>query len=228
MRFLDRQRRVEECVYDSIEELAEEFDLNIPFYPEVKYLGRGLKFEDLKLLDSDKKEYDSIKRGCPVLSYKNQLMVFSRGGCTPVFLREEATHFLHAKNSHIKYKSHTDVESDKILIMREMLGFFGSLVLGQRKNPFRIHPDLYNDYLKALDFTDRLENECGLEDGQIHDYWVHKQGYCMGQMLFAEYSAGKIPSERITSLFRESFTRNGRANAVFKEVRSEIGWPLKV
>lgn len=227
MRFEDRQRKVEEGIYDSIEELAEEFNLNIPFYPEVHYIGRKLNFQDLKMRNCYRSDFDCLKHGCPMLSIDRPSIILVGEDHTPAFLHEEATHFLHAKNSNIKYKSHTDVESDKILIMKEMLGFFGSLILGERKNPFRMHPDLYTEYAKALDFTDRLEEEGGLDDGQIHDYWVHKQGYGMGQMLFAEYSAGKIHNERINHLFRESFLKNGRANTVFKEVRSEIGWPLK-
>jgi hypothetical protein len=227
MRWKDRQRQAEEIVRDSIDELAEDFNLNVPYYPEVHYAARELRFEDLGLGEGYRVDFDCLRKSCPLISDHERFVVFPGGIDNPAFLHEEATHFLHAKNSRIKCRNHSDVEIDKMLIMKEMLGFFGSLCLGERRNPFKLHPDLYTEYVKSLDFTDRLENECGYNEGQIHDYWVHKEGYNMGQMLFAEYSLGKISSGRITSLFRENFVRPGRANKVFFEVRAEIGWPLK-
>ena len=47
MRYSERQRKVENSVYEAVDEIADELDLEIPFYPEVYWIGRSMDFDSL-------------------------------------------------------------------------------------------------------------------------------------------------------------------------------------
>jgi len=49
MRWIERQSKVEDAVYECIDEIAEELRLDVPFYPEVYWAGDKLNFNSLGL-----------------------------------------------------------------------------------------------------------------------------------------------------------------------------------
>ena len=51
-------KEVEESTFQIIDELADELNLEVPFYPEVYWLGRNLKFKTLGLPEEEGKLFD--------------------------------------------------------------------------------------------------------------------------------------------------------------------------
>jgi len=61
MRYEQKQKKIEQKTYDFIDEIANEFDLKVPFYPEIYWVGQKLKFEKLGIKKQYKKEFQEIK-----------------------------------------------------------------------------------------------------------------------------------------------------------------------
>lgn len=112
---------------------------------------------------------------------------------------EEASHFLHVHNSHIKYLKRNVVDAVSSRIIMEMLGFFGSkLLCPKRINPYRIsEPTGEPQYL-----IDKMEKIFKSEDGKLLGF-IYQEGYILGEKLFDSYLAKNISKRRIRNLFRD-------------------------
>ena len=58
MRYEQKQKKIEQKTYDFIDEIANEFDLKVPFYPEIYWVGQKLKFEKLGIKKTAKNMKD--------------------------------------------------------------------------------------------------------------------------------------------------------------------------
>ena len=61
------ERKIEQETYNIIDELSEELNLPVPFYPEVYYINRKSKFETLGLPKRGWEDFELVKK------YKNSL-----------------------------------------------------------------------------------------------------------------------------------------------------------
>jgi hypothetical protein len=213
MRWSERQRIVEEAVDDVIDELACEFNLEIPYYPEVWWCGKPLKFDDTRLLERYREDFEWARKN------KSSLYLY-RPGVVLVnqYLRhhiaEEATHFLHFVNARPTFYDKTPQERFFLNIFVEMLGFFGSKVVNSDREAFPAEIDLM-DY--PLGERQRIFNE-------DPEYWIHQQGYELGDRLYYSYISGEIMPETIQGYFSYDFKKKNSSAYVYFGLRAQLGY----
>jgi len=223
-----RQERIEEAVFDSIEEIAEEFDLNVPFYPNVHCLDELTEFEELCLPDYFKEDFDEIGKNLDALFIQKSCSIIL--GLKPFKsdLGEEATHFVHYINSRIKKRRRENSEKEFIFCISEMLGYFGSLFLGEeRMNQYSQWPDPYSQKGEFKEFLKELKKKYS-KPIFLMDHLIHQQGYCLGERLFYAYQNSHISKREITNLFRNNFGRENDGRRKFVEMRQKLGWPINL
>ncbi len=69
MKQFEKQKRIEQAVYEAIGDIAEEMRLKVSSYPEVYWVGRNLHFEDLFLSESYRGDFADIKTRGAVLTW---------------------------------------------------------------------------------------------------------------------------------------------------------------
>ena len=201
MRWTKRQEKIEALVYETIDEIADEMNLEVPYYPEVCWVGRKLKFEDTYLPEKYRGDFEEAQAGGS--SYlPSQQMIFI-GEDNIIHISEEAGHYLHFVNSKtappFKRKG-----ADRICtsILFEMLGYFSSKLIYPQRNNYPYH--CIQNFLpekpeKSLIKIIGKLNEEGIED--INDF-IHHQGYYLGKKLFNYYLSRQISKKKITELFK--------------------------
>ncbi len=227
MRWLEKQARLEERVHDCIDEIAEEFDLEVPYYPEVFYVGRAAKFIDFGLHKTYHENFEEIKEGTFEAVHLERPGVILTNG-NEVGLGEEAMHFIHYTLSKPTYGGKDENELGSRVIIKEMLGYFGSLFLGEnREHPYGQIPDPYIESEKFKEYC-KLHTEWvkdNPEDFLIH--LTHKLGYELGEKLYFAYSLGNFSKSRIRKLLTHRFEQKNSAEEMFKKIRKEFGLTLK-
>ena len=202
MRYIEKQKKIENDVYDAIDEIAEELKVRVPYYPEVYWVGRTLEFGQLGMREIERDEFENVKkfRGSVyvrapgiILINKNSLIDKS----------EEATHFLHLNSSKIKLSNKSKLDWIAAVIMTEMFGFFGSkLIVPDRENPCKILP-----------------NFSPIQNIEVE---VYQQGYGLGERLFYSYVSGETKLEEIRKLFFDSFDRKYDASSAFLKLKQKF------
>jgi hypothetical protein len=224
----ERQERIEETVFDSIEEIAEEFALEIPFYPQVHCLSKSTRFEDLCLPLYFQKDFDEIGKIFSACFIQKSFSILL--GLKPLsnYCGEEATHFVHYVNSNIKRKNRDPDDLGFIECLSEMLGFFGSLVLGEeRQNQYSGWPDPYSQPKEFKELLPQLKLRY-TQPAFLLDQVIHQQGYGLGERLFYFYQDSFITKKEITQLFKNDFREKNSPRKVFIELRKRLDWPIKI
>lgn len=192
----ERQEKVEFFTYDSIDKIAEEIGLKVDFYPEVYWVGRKLRFGDLKLPQRYEGIFKRIKNQESSIFLKRPQMILI-GKYFLDHIAEEAGHFLHFNNAKVKLNEINSIADFCIGSIVEMLGFFSSkLIKPSRRMPFK----RYKDYLKDA-------NEPEETIRTIKSFWepitpydviteIYHNGYSMGENLFNHYVSGLVTRER--------------------------------
>ena len=227
MYFKERQERIEEAVFDAIEEIAGEFNLNVPFYPQVYCLGKFTEFEDLCLPSYFREDFEEIGKSFDACFIQKSHSILL--GLNPFRsdYGEEATHFVHYINSGIKRKKRTSLEQEFVDCLSEMLGYFGSLVLGEeRKNQYSEWPDPYSQPAEFKDFLKELKKKYQ-QPIFLLDHLLHQQGYGLGERLFYTYQNSDITGGEINKLFKDRFEGKNSAMQKFVELRRRLDWPIK-
>jgi len=230
MRWKERQSKIEDVVYETIDDLAEELEVKIPFYPEVYWIGKKISFEDLKLSKKYLDGFNDSKCGSSMnLPSKRMILI---GEADTIHTSEEAGHFLHLVNSGIKTERidlYTKDILDKISlrIIIEMFGFFCSkLIVPKRENEYSYNT--YKDWLpKNIIGLNEIKEEfkkieChGKREEYYLDFFTHQQGYGLGEKLFDYYISGIIRKKKLKKLFMDNF-ENGDPFLKFMELKYNI------
>ncbi|MEK6928731.1 MAG: hypothetical protein AABW65_02115 [Nanoarchaeota archaeon] len=204
MRFYERQRKVEETVYEAIETIAEELNLNVPYYPEVYWTGNKLYFDSLYLAEKHRGEMEERQHTRNSWFLTRPEIIFI-GRDHPITHSEEAAHFLHRVNARFTYCNKSRQDNIAIKILDEMLAFFCSkLIVRERGNPYFLHGNSPNGVDKKI-----FDNT---------DFLIYYQGYGLGERLFYAYTSGKCHKNYIRNIFFRNFQKKGQASKTYIEL----------
>lgn len=223
MRYLERQKRLERKTYSALEELEDEFQIELKEYPEVIWLGRLGKFDDLGLSERYRDSVESMQRsGGSIYLYRPGVIVLNKYSIHHV--NEEAAHYFHLKNSKITLTDKNKQDWFAINILIEMFGFLGSKVLNpSRKNPYREYPD-YLDIVSKTGAT--LQEALGplkdLDEDSLSEFLIHSQGYMLAERIYCALNKGDISKKRIRNFVLKNFKKPGQAKRQLINFRREF------
>ena len=205
------QERVREKVYSVIDDLSDEFELNIDCYPEVYFLHKNFGYDQLGLPERDRECFEEAKKYNRGTAYHRPKIIFLTT-TEEAIIGEEAGHFIHFRESNITFSRHNEKDLIAIYPLTEMWGFFFSkLIDPSRENEFREIPDLFE--------IGRRESENIQKINEARDNWIYKQGYGLGERLYNGYISGEISKERIRKLLRKKFENHEAAFEEFLELK---------
>lgn len=209
------QQKIEDATFDCIDDIAEEIGLDVPFYPEVYWIGRDLCFEDLALDMKHSEDFKFIKK-CRGSIYFYEPRIILIGEHNLEHISEEATHFLHLTNSKLGEKIKNGTTQTDLKILIEMLGFFGSkLITPDRKNYEKGFPDLIAQRKEAIKKFKQVYGK----NVDIDYMTTYQQGYGLGEKLFNAYVAGLVPKEEVRSLFLNKLSGENEALLTFMNLK---------
>lgn len=220
MRFEERQEKIQQQCYDAIDELADEFNLDVPYYPEVFWVGRTINFEDLGLSGHYEEEFNFRKGKRSYFLYKPKIIILNKP--KNVDITEESSHFLHMVNSKYRFKGRTREDELYLRILCETIGFFGSKFLypGRKKSYHDLH-DL------SLVPIEELEDVFQGYEDYFTEIYIYQQASGLGESLYINYMIGNIPKKQIKNLFSNPFKRKNATINKFYELRQKF-WPFEV
>jgi len=236
MLWIERNRKIEERAFEIIDDISEELGLKVSYYPEVYWVGRKLKFEELGISESYRHSFDSIKKG---LLYENEFdeetmhhescifpkfKIILMGEPRVLPLAEECGHFIHLVNSNLKLNGGNLVDHFGGNTIIEMLGYFSSkLIVPERKNSYRVDKDVFIDENKIEEYFVKILKNI-LSNDNLEDYrdLIHDQGYRLGEKLFDYYISGNFSKKDIKKLFCDSMSGEGVPFAKFLNLKYGI------
>ena len=203
MRWIEKQRKIKKTTHSIIDKIADEIGLENSIYPEVYWIGKKLKFRDLKLNKKEEEEFESLQY-CKQSGYLYEPRIILIGEDCLEHISEEASHFLHLTHSGIDQRLKEEPKNLILRIIMEMFGFFGSklIVPNRQNNYYKGFPDIINDREKAIEC---LQEKYG-RDTKINEWTIYQQGYGLGQKLYEAYISEIFPKEKIRELFLEDFS----------------------
>src|SRR3989339_659326 len=92
MRWIEKQRKIKKTTYSIIDKIADEIGLENSIYPEVYWIGKKLKFRDLKLNKKEEEEFESLQY-CKQSGYLYEPRIILIGEDCLEHISEEASHF---------------------------------------------------------------------------------------------------------------------------------------
>jgi len=211
------QSKVEEAVYESIENIAEELKLKIPYYPEVYLIRKNSLFEPLGLQESERKDFNLAKKGRNVYPVNPKVILIRK--FDEAAIAEESGHFLHFANSKINYYKQNYMEKFTTRILMEAIGFFCSkLIVPERKTEFEKYPDSLEE---NDNFLKKLKKNI---DKDINNYYLtlYSQGYSLGEKLFDYYISKNIPEDYPKKLIKKNFKRKYSSIRTFMKLKYSI------
>ncbi len=234
MRWIEKQDRVEQEVYSAIDELSEEFGLDVSYYPEVYWIGKTLDFKDVGLPKESEDEFDErFFLKISFCDHEHNSIIINRYRWHDIF--EESSHFIHLDNSGVNL----NLSSKGILwknIYVEMIGFFGARVLGSNaRNGYLDYEDLmpfYSSEKERFYFNgNRIIQSYGFDkEGfnkeRLNDFFVYQQGYGLGEALFHNYIFNNIKRREIRSILTNDLSKKDSAKDNILELRERF-WPIK-
>jgi hypothetical protein len=226
MRFVERQSCLEQRIYCAIDELEDVFEVEIPFYPEVKWLGRKGHFEDLGLPEYYREEVEELQKyGRSVYVDRAHLIILN--GYESVHINEESSHCVHFNASHINLIKRAPEEWLLVNSIVEMFGFLGSLFLEpRRKNEFFGRPDYFKIAFDAKVSFENAVRKLGMLPEKFENEFIYTQGYDLGERVFYALYTGQIKMGYIQKLFNKNFSGKGEVTLAFKDLRRKV-WPIR-
>lgn len=226
MRFVERQARLEKRTYEAIDELEDVFDVEVPSYPEVRWLGRRGHFEDLGLQECyrDAIENNQKNKGSLFL-YKPGIIIINQNDIHHI--NEESSHYVHMATSGIVPENRGREDLLALNCLIEMFGFLGSKILNSsRVNEYKQFPDYFATGLKyGLKFENFVDLLNDITCGDTSERLIHSQGWGLGERVFYALHNGQIKMNYIQELFKKRFIKPGEAITAFKELR-DLVWPI--
>lgn len=225
MRFVERQARLEKRTYEAIDELEDIFNVEIPAYPEVRWLGRLGHFEDLGLPEYYRDEVESFQvQRCSTLMSKSKVIILNRD--CPEHINEETSHFVHIEASGIHYENRDPEDLIHLHALVEMFGYLGSKLLdSSRKNSFKDFPDYFAIACRqGVGFNKFAEILSDIMKGDASERLIHSQGYGLAERIFCALQTRQAKMGYFQKLIRQNLNGAGEATKTFKDLRKEF-WP---
>lgn len=215
MRYKKKQKSIEEKTERIIDDLANEFELDIKTYPEIYWLGNNRKFESLGINELYKERFINTKRIKRAIYLNRERIILSASNQDKV-LAEEAGHFLHFENSGIDpARRNLDNPQDyySLKIIAEAIGFFSSKLIDSRRKLYLKEYKNFRDFIaKSLESNgihyNNLEAKAWENYALKDKFFIYKQGYSLGNELFNNYLAGDINRKQIKRLIKNPFKEN--------------------
>jgi hypothetical protein len=237
------QKRVEEDTYQIIDEIADELEIEIPFYPEVYRVSKNLSFKSLGLSERDRDFFGMIKdSGRSAYLYRPKIILI--GEMDAGSIAEEAGHFLHFVNSELSFSNKNSMQNNTLSCIIEMLGFFCSkLIDPNRENYFSKYSDILEDRETCLEeiATEHIRNKkIDLEEMPLHltrkekmweiakkyvdmrEFVIYQQGYGLGEKLFDSYISGLTPKKNIKKLMLKKYNTGDGVLMEFLKLKYNI------
>jgi len=211
------QSRTENYIYELIDDIAEEMEIGVPFYPEVYDVRSKEPFELLGLPEIFREHFETVKKE-GLAYYIPSSKIILTASRKDDRCGEEAGHFLHMVHSGIKLKNRFPLDQFALGVLLEMFGFFCSkLVMPERKNSFYWQ----EDQLDGEDIIDYLLRLISSDDVDF-DEVVHAYGYNLGDRLFNAYLAEEITLPRLKRIFYNDFRDDYSSLAKFLQLNYNI------
>jgi hypothetical protein len=226
MRSLERNTRLETSVYEAIGSLEEEFKLDIEYYPDVLWLGRQGRFEDLGLPEVYRSSVESNRMaGGSIFLYRPKVIVLNRD--QPHHINEESSHCFHLGNTRITLGDKTRQDWFAINVLIEMFGYLGSKILDpSRRNIYQGYPDYFEVALRRdADLGSALDQLRDLDDETLSEFMIHSQGYGLGERMFYAFESGDLSRERVKRFLKKDFKKKGEATRTLIKFRKDF-WPV--
>ncbi|MFW5846586.1 MAG: hypothetical protein ACOCUU_00360 [Nanoarchaeota archaeon] len=225
MRFIEKQEILERKTYEALNDLEEEFGLEVDSYPEVRWLGKLGNFNDLFLPERYREEVVSCqKKGGSIYLYRPNVIILNKD--ENYALNEEASHCFHLRNSRITLANKTKQDWFAVNSLIEMFGFLGSKILDpSRKNPYHKYPDYLELSLKKINIQDALEPLRDIDDDILSEFLIHSQGYGLGDRMFYSLVSRDLKLDEIKKLLMKNFKGKGQATKTLLELRERF-WPM--
>jgi len=209
------KRLIEQEVYDAIDEIADEFKLNVPIYPEVYYVHKNLKFESLGYVKEHKESFQISKyENESFSSFKPSFIFIGTWNTWHIF--EEAGHFLHISQSNLKIGKRSQHDVLATHVLDEMIGYFCSKIGNSSRKPmFRNLPDAIHEREKCIKITEK-------NGWDFYEFLVYQQGYGLGEKLFNYYISNIISRKKIKKLFTNPLEKKNEALLTFHKLKNNI------
>ena len=228
MKWAARQDKSEEKVHEAIEELCEELDISIPYYPEVHWIGRRGDLNSLGLRNSHLEDSKRRKMAGWSEYLKKERAILLYRDCEH-HVNEESVHFVHLINSNLRFVGRPLYDWTALEMIVEAIGFFGSKLLSpERPNPYQKFPDLLS--LNSAERARFFMNYFGVRnitDLDLTEIIIHQQGYSVGERAFYAYHSGGFSKKEVKKLMLNRFESDGSAVLKFGELRKRFGIPLQ-
>jgi len=208
----NKQKKIEQIVYDSIDEISEELKIDVKFYPEVYFIGREREtFLFIGLPETYRKDFYEIRKNKTAGFFPVHNLIITATDNLE-HLSEEAGHFIHLNNSKInilKIETENLIDRYSIKIIGESVGYFCSkIVCPERENVYD-YKNFRNFIFTSLNKRNleyKSLDECIIKNNNLtEDFFVYKNGYGLGEKMFNEYISGNIKRKFITNLMKKSF-----------------------
>ncbi|MFA6228508.1 MAG: hypothetical protein WC668_05005 [Patescibacteria group bacterium] len=229
MRWRDRQAQIEELVYDALSELSEILSIELSCYPEVWWIGKTVKFNDLALPRSLEEEFAiRIASGLSYYLLKQQIIIIGPKSTNHSIL-EESSHAFHFLSSGVSYKvgnKRRNVKDYMALgVLVELLGMLGARLLGSDwENLYEHLPDLLLLNGKAKEDIRRILLKTLGQDLDFEEFFIYQQGYGLADRIYAKYLRGEIDLAWIRKLFLDDLNGPDRALNAYIKLRNRF-WP---
>ncbi len=215
----NKRARVEEKVFEAIEDITEELGIEASTYPEIHLINKKTEFDDLWLPESKRERFESLKEMGGSWYDDSPPGIFLINP-SEEDIAEESSHFLHFRHSRIRYTGRTTRDKFALNILVETIGFFCSkLLIPERENTYPTEPDLFfmtpNDRIKCL-------NDVMKKYGKIaaSEFCLYQQARGLGDRMHYAYLTGDLSMEEFRKLFLCSF--RGRDNPFSKLVELKM------
>lgn len=225
MRWLEKQQQVEDAVYDVMDDLADQLSIVIPAYPEVWWMGKTVKFDDLVLPEYLREELEL--RNSTGISYYivNKQIVIIAKKATLHSIFEESAHAFHFLCSGVSYHGRSTKSLHCLAVIVEMMGFLGARLAGSdMENPYEDFPDLaVLDKKSQEQIKQKILEKLG-PDCDFSEFFIHQQGYGLADRVYWQYLHGRVSISRLRRMFLSKFPLpDGPINS-FVRLRNEF-WP---
>ncbi len=218
------QNRIENAVYSAIEDIADEFDIEVSEYPEVNWLsGRRGELNDLGISEHDQKFLKFLKKMKSSCTFGRKPRIFIV--CDNYLdVAEEAAHYVHFTASKVSSTGLNSNQEYSLRIISEALAFLGTkTIVPERKNKFSKYPDMFymNVEEKKKTLKEIKENE---KPERAAEYFVYQQGYGLGERMFYDSLSGKTKKEELRMLLTAKLGRELDPNIVMAHLKFRY-WP---
>jgi len=191
-------KKLQSKVEEYIEEIAAELNVSIPFYPQVYWVGRNFSFKKMGIHGRDLRECFKVKKNSQSVYLAKQKVILI-GENKVEHISEETGHCLHFSKTHLHERKGAYNNLLALRIISEMFGYFCSkLIFPERTNEYAFYPDPIFEKTKFEKFS--LRNSF-----DESNFFIYKQGYDLGDLLFNAYVSKEISKKEIRKLFLMDF-----------------------